>query len=128
MKPRFLDLAEVLEIHADQIERYGGPAGIRDISLLQSAMAMPETGFAGTYAHGSHFEMAAAYLFHIVRNHPFVDGNKRTALGAALVFLHLNEIVIEAGADELVSMVEAVLAGEFDKVRVATWLKDKARS
>ena len=69
MEPRFLDLAEVIEIHLDQIERYGGATGTRDLALLQSAVAMPQAGVAQTYVHGDLFEMAAAYLFHITCNH-----------------------------------------------------------
>ena len=78
MNPIFLSLAEVLEIHRDQIERYGGDPGIRDLDLLQSALAIPAAGFGGQYLHNDLYEMAAAYLFHITQNHPFVDGNKRT--------------------------------------------------
>jgi death on curing protein len=88
--PLFLTLDEVLGIHADQVRRYGGSPGLRDLGLLQSALAMPETTFEGELLHGTVFEMAAAYLFHVARNHPLVDGNKRTALMCALVFLGLN--------------------------------------
>jgi death-on-curing protein len=83
MPPVFLNLAEVLEIHRDQIERYGGQPGIRDLDLLQSALAMPAAGFGDRYLHEDLLEMAAAYLFHIARNHPFVDGNKRTVAAAS---------------------------------------------
>jgi len=121
--PRFLDLAEVLEVHLDQIERYGGAAGIRDMGLLQSAVAMPEAGVAGTFAHGDLFEMAAAYLFHIARDHPFLDGNKRTGTAAALAFLDLNGIAIEAPTDSLVNMVERVARGELEKSGVAEFLR-----
>ncbi|TWT41829.1 hypothetical protein RAS1_29520 [Phycisphaerae bacterium RAS1] len=68
-EPSFLELAEVLYIHADQIERYGGIASIRDAGLLESALAMPRAGFGGAWLHHDLFEMAAAYLFHIVQNH-----------------------------------------------------------
>ena len=88
--PEFLTLDEVLALHADQLRRYGGPTGLRDLTLLQSVIAMPETSYGGEFLHGSVFEMAAAYLFHLARNHPFVDGNKRTALMCALVFPGLN--------------------------------------
>ena len=92
MTPDFLSLAEILEIHQDQIERYGGKAGIRDVGLLKSALAMPEAGFSDRYLHSDLFEMALAYFFHIIQNHPFVDGNKRTEAVAALVYLSLNGI------------------------------------
>ena len=95
-EPIFLTLDEVLALHADQIRRSGGRAGIRDLGLLTSAVAMPEASFDDDYLHTNHFEMAAAYLFHIVRNHPFVDGYKRTGLMAALLFLGLNGLRLEA--------------------------------
>src|SRR5205807_4774635 len=79
-QPRFLVLEEVLRIHAHQIEQYGGSFGVRDAGLLLSAVAAPQASFAGGFLHGTPFEMAAAYLFHLARNHPFLDGNKRTAL------------------------------------------------
>lgn len=71
--PRFLDLADVLEIHETRIKLYGGSLGLRDLGLLQSALAQPEAGFGGELFHKDLFEMAAAYLFHISRNHAFVD-------------------------------------------------------
>jgi len=89
-EPEFLTLDEVLGIHADQIRVYGGASGIRDLARLRSAIAMPATTFDGEYLHPSVFEMAAAYLFHLARNHPFVDGSRRMALMSALVFLGLS--------------------------------------
>ena len=83
----FLTLSEVIDIHGNQIELYGGQKGVRDIGLLQSALAQPEASFAGQWLHEDIFLMAAAYAFHICQNHPFFDGNKRTALASALVFL-----------------------------------------
>lgn len=94
IEPVFLTLAEVLEIHKDQIARYGGTQGIRDIGLAESALAMPQAGFGGEYLHRSLFEMAAAYAYHIAENQPFLDGNKRTALAAALIFLDMNGVII----------------------------------
>jgi death on curing protein len=78
MTPRFLDLVEVLEIHQSRIDRYGGSPGVRDLGLLQSAVAQSSAGFGGEFLHSDLYEMAAAYLFHVARNHPFIDGNKRT--------------------------------------------------
>lgn len=85
----FLSLEDVLEIHADQIQRYGGKMGIRDQKLLLSAIAQPSSKFDGKYLHKSLHKKAAAYLFHICMNHPFIDGNKRVALVSMLVFLDL---------------------------------------
>lgn len=121
----FLTLAEVLEIHRDQIQRYGGAPGIRDMGLLRSALAMPSAGFGDSYAHEDLCAMAAAYLFHISRNHPFVDGNKRVATVSALVFLALNGVEVEIADADLEAAVVAVAAGEWDKVTVATFLRQR---
>ena len=123
MTPDFLQIHEVLEIHADQIERYGGHGGLRDAAALLSAIAILESGAGGEYFHRDLFEMAAAYLFHIVQSHPFVDGNKRTGLAAALVFLGLNGVEIEADEDELAGFVLAIARGEHDKAAIAEYLR-----
>ena len=80
IEPEFLTLEDVLQIHKDQIEAYGGIRGIRDQGLLESAVMMPQATFGGEYLHQNLFEMASAYAFHIAENQPFLDGNKRTAL------------------------------------------------
>ena len=80
----FLELSDILEIHADQISNYGGTIEVRDAGILESAIEQPRATFAGQFLHVFPYEMAAAYLFHIVKNHPFVDGNKRTGTVAAL--------------------------------------------
>jgi death on curing protein len=121
--PDFLTLDEVLGIHADQIRVYGGASGLRDLELLQSAIAMPETTFNGEYLHPSVFEMAAAYFFHLALNHPFVDGNKRTALMCALVFLGLNGERLRADPDDLYALVDGVAAGDVDKAEVSVFLR-----
>jgi death on curing protein len=126
--PLFLTLEEVREIHADQIERYGGSPGIRDPSLLQSAIAMPAAGFAEQYLHTDLFEMAAAYLFHLVKNHPFVDGNKRVAAVSALVFLELNRVDVRVPNDTLVEIVLAVAEGKTGKAQVAEFFRTHAKS
>lgn len=125
-EPPFLTLDEVLGIHADQIRMYGGGSGVRDLNLLRSALAMPETTFDGEYLHPSVFEMAGAYLFHIARNHPFVDGNKRTALMCALVFLGLSGERIESEPDDLYRVVDGVAAGTVEKAEVTVFLKRHA--
>ncbi len=85
--PRFLTTDEIIQIHQDQVRRYGGMDGVRDAASLESAVAMPEAGVGDKYFHSDLFAMAAAYLFHIVSDHPFLDGNKRVGVVAALVFL-----------------------------------------
>ena len=107
--PVFLTLGEVLEIHRDQIERYGGDPGLRDLGLLQSAMAMPAAGFGSRYLHTNFFEMAAAYLFHITQDYPFIDGNKRTGAVASLVFLFLNDVELEADEEEFERILLSLL-------------------
>jgi death-on-curing protein len=123
----FLTLDEVLALHADQIRRYGGRRGIRDIGLLQSALGTPRATFDGALLHSTLSEMAAAHLFHLVQNHAFVDGNKRVGLVAALVFLGLNDVSIEADPDELTELVLGVAAGKVSKAEVAVFLQDRAR-
>jgi death-on-curing protein len=90
MTPIFLSAESVAKIHELQLERFGGLGGIREPGLLESAVAQARATYGGKPLHEFPFEMAAAYLFHIARNHPFVDGDKRTALAAALTFLHVN--------------------------------------
>ena len=125
--PVFLTLAEVIEIHRDQIERYGGDPGLRDIGLLQSAMAMPAAGFGGRFLHTDIFEMAAAYLFHITQNHPFIDGNKRTGAVASLVFLSLNDVELEADEEEFEGIVLGVAEGKIDKAAVSEFFRNNSR-
>jgi death on curing protein len=127
VNPAFLSLDEVLALHADQISRYGGETGIRDLALLQSAIAMPQARFGGEWLHPSLPEMAAAYLFHLVRNHPFVDGNKRAGLICALAFLGLNDAEVIAKPEELLEVVLGVAEECADKAQVAVFLKANTR-
>ena len=121
--PVFLSLDEAVRIQQDQLVRYGGCEGIRDIGLLQSALAMPQAGFADRYAHEDLCAMAAAYLFHAVQNHPFVDGNKRAGIAVALVFLVLNNRWVDAPEDELEALVWAVARGEVGKAEPAEFFR-----
>ena len=127
MDPQFLTLDEVLSLHADQIQRYGGTDGLRDAGLLSSAIAMPQASFGGEFLHPTLFEMAAAYLFHLTQNHAFVDGNKRIGLAAALVFLHLNGQEVEAPDDALYELVLAVANGKATKADIAVFLSSRSR-
>jgi death-on-curing protein len=117
--PAFLSLADVVRIHVDQLERYGGRAGIRDPGLLQSALAMPQASFGGEWLHRDLHEMAAAYAFHLCQNHPFVDGNKRTALACALVFLELNGVSIEDPEARLYDAMMDIASGSLNKLGLA---------
>jgi death on curing protein len=121
--PEFVGLDEVLEIHRDQIARYGGSDGIRDLGLLQSALAMPRAGADGQFFHGDLFEMAAAYLFHVVKNHPFIDGNKRVGAMTAFVFLSLNGVTLQATDAAYERIVLSVAKGRADKSAVTAFFR-----
>jgi death-on-curing protein len=119
----FLTLDDILESHLNQIDTYGGSHGIRDIGLLESAIAQPEACFGGQYLHADIFEMAAAYLYHLVMNHPFVDGNKRVGLEAALIFLEINNENFNASDQELVDLVLKTTAGQVGKREIAEFFR-----
>ncbi|HVS11707.1 MAG TPA: type II toxin-antitoxin system death-on-curing family toxin [Planctomycetota bacterium] len=121
--PDFLSLADVLELHAELVERYGGSQGVRDMGLLQSALAVPRSGIAGEHFHADLSEMAAAYLYHLVKNHPFVDGNKSTGAVAALQFLWLNGVTVSAPGRAFEGLILTVAEGSAGKVEVAAFLR-----
>lgn len=124
--PQFLTLDDVLESHAEQIAQYGGSDGIRDAGLLESALAQPEAMFGGQYLHTDIFEMAAAYLFHLVKNHPFIDGNKRVGLEAALLFLEINGHSTAATDEELVDLTLRVAQGLATKQEIRDFFRSHA--
>jgi death-on-curing protein len=124
INPKFIPLTKILELHERQIRLYGGEPSIRDMNLLESALSMPMSGMGESYFHAFPFEMAAAYLFHIVQNHPFVDGNKRTGAVAALVFLALNDIEVVMSDDVFELFVRAVAKGEIQKPEIAKFLEE----
>ena len=119
MEPSFLTFADVIRIHVDQIERYGGQVGIRDLGLLQSALAMPRASFGQEWLHRDLHEMAAAYAFHLSQNQPFVDGNKRTGLVCALAFLEINDVSIADPEGRLYQAMMDVASGALDKLGLA---------
>ncbi len=122
---RFLSLEQVLAIHADQVRHYGGELGVRDLGLLQSALAMPRAMFGGQYLHPTLHEMAAAYVFHLTQNHPFLDGNKRVGIAAAIGFLSLNDSWLESEPADLEEMALRVARGEIGKPEIAVFLRDR---
>ncbi|MEO7795929.1 MAG: type II toxin-antitoxin system death-on-curing family toxin [Thermoanaerobaculia bacterium] len=126
--PTFLSLEEVLALHADQIQRYGGTLGLRDAGLLSSALAMPQASFGGKYLHTTPHEMAAAYLFHLTQDHPFLDGNKRVGLAAALAFLGLNDLELQADDDSLTELVMGVAQGSRSKAELAVFFAHHCRA
>ena len=121
--PKFLNLQLVLKLHSRQIERFGGSLGIRDQGLLESALAQPEATFGGELLHSTLYDQAAAYLYHLSRNHPFIDGNKRNAFAVMDTFLRLNGCVLTLTNDQIYELVLQVAQGQMDKEELAIVLK-----
>ena len=119
----FLTVDDILESHQNQIDTYGGSHGVRDIGLLESAIAQPEASFGGLYLHTDIFEMATAYLYHLVMNHPFVDGNKRVGLEAALIFLEINDANLKASDEELIDLVVKTTTAQVVKREIAQFFR-----
>ena len=105
----------VREIHTEAIARFGGLDGVRETALLESAVAAPQASFGGQSPYKNLAEVAAAYLFYLCRNHPLIDGNKRTALGACIVFLRLNGIEPKTDGPEWEGLALAVAASAIDR-------------
>jgi death-on-curing protein len=105
----------VREIHAEAIRRFGGSDGVRELALLESAVAAPQASFGGRSPYRDMAEVAAAYLFYLCKNHPFIDGNKRAALGACLVFLRLNGIEPKPDGPAWEELTLAVAASAIDR-------------
>jgi len=122
-EPLFLTLDDVLQFHADQIELAGGDGAILDIGKIESAIAQPNATWDGQFLHEDLAAMAAAYLFHIVQNHGFADGNKRTGVNAAIVFLELNGYALNWPVDESEQIVLGVAKGELSKNEVAEFIR-----
>jgi len=104
----FLTIDDALAIHRLQLEKFGGQDGVRELSLLESALAMPPQSFGGDYVHEDLFAMAGAYLFYICKNHPFLDGNKRTAAAMAAVFLGMNGFFLVAEPSAFTDLTLAI--------------------
>jgi death-on-curing protein len=119
----FLSVDDVLFLHQEQILLYGGDDGLRDRNLLDSAIAQASATFGGEFLHQFPFEMAAAYVFHIVQNHPFVDGNKRAGIVTGLVFLDLNGVDISPPSGSIYEVTMSVAQGDLSKVEVANFFE-----
>lgn len=113
----------VLEIHAEAIAQFGGSEGLRDYALLESAIAAPQASFGGVSPFSDAVDVAAAYLFYLCSNHPFIDGNKRAALGACLVFLRLNGFTLAPDGDDWESLTLAVAASSLNRADVTATLR-----
>ena len=121
--PNFLTIAEVLEIHKNQIDLYGGSHGVKDQALLESALAQPEATFGGKFLHTDIIEMASAYCYHLIENHAFNDGNKRVGIVTALVFLTMNDFELNVSEDELEKFVLGVAARNVLKPDVVKYFR-----
>jgi death on curing protein len=119
---RWLDATIVLDVHAEQLALFGGADGVRDLGLLESALARPLNKFS--YGETDLAVLAAAYAFGLARNHPFVDGNKRSAFAAVIVFLGLNGIDFDVPPEQATAMFLALAAGEVSEESLARWIRD----
>jgi len=113
----------VSEIRAEAITRFGGAGGVREIALLESGVSAPQAGFGGKSSYGDLVEVAAAYLYYLCKNHPFVDGNKRTALGACIVFLRLNGIEPKPDGPEWEELILGIASGILDRDQTTACLR-----
>jgi death-on-curing protein len=113
-------------IHGRQLAEHGGSAGVRDEGLLASALARPKQLFAHGGAEATLSRLAAAYAYGIARNHPFVDGNKRTAFVVSLLFLRLNGLALEASQEEKYEVFMALAAGRLDEQGLSSWIEKHA--
>ncbi|MCY7276451.1 MAG: type II toxin-antitoxin system death-on-curing family toxin [Phormidesmis sp. CAN_BIN44] len=121
--PEFLDLKTVLRIHDRQIQKFGGTAGVRDLGLLDSALAQLQATFSRQLLHPTIWEQAAAYLFHLAMNHPFLDGNKREAFAVMDTFLRLNGFVLMFSQSQKYELVVQVVEGVLGKEDLASQLE-----
>lgn len=121
---RFLTEAIVLAIHEDQVRLYGGVYSVRDAAALDAALHMPQAQFGGQFLHPTLFHMAAAYGFHLCQNHPFSDGNKRTAGMAMFTFLQLNDRQIIATEIDYYNTMMSIATGQMNKDQLTAWLQN----
>lgn len=123
----FLTLEQILVIHEDQIDHYGGSHGIRELTLLESALFRPQTTFSDQELYPTIFDKAAAMLHSLVMNHPFVDGNKRTGTAAMIIFLELNGLELKVTQKDLVNMVLQIEDKTLDLEQIAEWLEEHSQ-
>lgn len=127
VEPTFLSVENVLSIHDGMLEEFGGMPGVADRGLLESAVAMPAAGFGGEFLHEGLPAMAAAYLFHICKTHPFFDGYKRVAVVAAEIFLNINGKRLNVSNNKLKELCLAVAAGELSKDEAVAFFEKHTR-
>lgn len=124
MATKFIPKDVVLTVHADLLQRYGGQPGVRDIRLLDSALAQPKMTFGKKYVHKSIFDKTAAYGFHVCKNHPFIDGNKRVAFVLMDIFMQKNGWEIVSSEEEAYETMTNLASGKLTKSQLSNWLKD----
>jgi death-on-curing protein len=122
---KWLTVQKVLELHEHSLVKDGGDPGVRDQGLLESAVAQPRARFGGKDLYPGIAEKAAALAFSLVRNHPFVDGNKRTGYGAMMMFLRRNGYTINAPLEEHVSTFLGLAAGDLDREEFLAWIRER---
>lgn len=123
----YLTLEQILIIHQDQIERYGGTHGLRDLALLESAIFRPQSSFSSKELYKTIFDKTAALMHSLILNHPFIDGNKRTGIVSALVFLELNGFRLEVGTKELIKTALKIESKKLNLENVAKWLESNSK-
>ncbi|MBW4640458.1 MAG: type II toxin-antitoxin system death-on-curing family toxin [Gloeocapsa sp. UFS-A4-WI-NPMV-4B04] len=121
--PEFVPKSDVLDIHKRQIERFGGLDGIRDDGLLDSDLAQPQATFFGELLHPTISSQAAAYLYHLAKNHPFLDGNKRTAFATMIAFLSMNSYELNMTEEVAYNMVMQLAQSEMTKEELSSLLE-----
>ncbi len=127
MEIAFLTLEDVLALHDELIQLYGGTAGLRDAGLLEAALAMPQAGSGDQYFHEFPHEMGAAYLFYLVRNHAFIDGNKRVAFACAILFFKINRVPYSITEEEAIELTLAAAGGQINKGAVTAFFQKHLR-
>lgn len=122
----FLDLEDIIKIHEIAIQKYGGRPGVRDFNLLLSAIYQPQQTFEGKYVYDSICKMAAVYAYHLAENQPFIDGNKRTAFAASVIFLRLNDYRLNATNDEVYQLFIDLADRRISKENFLKWYDERA--
>ncbi len=123
----FLTFEQILVIHYDQIERYGGSHGLRDLALLESAIFRPQTTFGNEALYSDIYSKASALMHSLLLNHPFIDGNKRTAVVSCIVFLEINGTSLKISQEELIETALKIESKEWNLERLSSWLKDNSK-
>lgn len=123
MNTSYLTLEQILVIHEDQIERYGGTSGLRNLELLESAVYRPQSTFDGNDLYGDIFEKAAVLMHALILNHPFLDGNKRTGIVGGLVFLEINGFTLHVQKEDLIESALAIATKKLDIEKIKDWIQ-----